>query len=82
MPQERHTVDQIVAKLRKADVELGKGKKVPEVCKLREIFEQTYSRKTTFSFSKKKLFLRESRQHRKGVGVRRGHWGMGEGVFY
>jgi len=34
MPQKRHTVDQIVAKLRKADVELGKGKKVPEICKL------------------------------------------------
>lgn len=34
MPQKRHTVDQIVAKLRKADVELGKGKKVSEVCKL------------------------------------------------
>jgi hypothetical protein len=28
MPQKRHTVDQIVAKLRKADVELGKGKTV------------------------------------------------------
>ena len=42
MPQKRHTVDQIVAKLRKADVELGKGKKVPEVCKLLEITEQTY----------------------------------------
>ena len=26
MPQKRDTVDQIVAKLRKADVELGKGK--------------------------------------------------------
>ena len=26
MPQKRHTVDQIVAKLRKADVKLGKGK--------------------------------------------------------
>ena len=26
MPQKRHTVDQIVAKLRKGDVELGKGK--------------------------------------------------------
>ena len=53
MPQKRHTVDQIVAKLRKADVELGKGKKVPEVCKLLEITEQTYYLKTTFSFSKK-----------------------------
>ena len=44
MPQKRHTVDQIVAKLRKADVELGKGKKVPEVCKLLGITEQTYYR--------------------------------------
>ena len=41
MPQKRHTVDQIVAKLRKADVELGKGKKVPEICKLLAITEQT-----------------------------------------
>ena len=44
MPQKRHTVDQIVSKLRKADVELGKGKKVPEVCKLLEVTEQTYHR--------------------------------------
>jgi putative transposase len=53
MPQKRHTVDQIVAKLRKADVELGKGKKVPEVCKLLEITEQTYYLKTNFNLSKK-----------------------------
>jgi putative transposase len=44
MAQKRHGVDQIVAKLRKADVELGKGKKVPEVCKLISITEQTYYR--------------------------------------
>jgi putative transposase len=44
MSQKRHSVDQIVAKLRKADVELGKGKKVPEVCKLISITEQTYYR--------------------------------------
>ena len=44
MPQKRHAVDQIVAKLRKADVELGKGKKVPEICKLLEVTEQTYYR--------------------------------------
>ena len=30
--------------MRKADVELGKGKKVPEVCKLLEVTEQTYYR--------------------------------------
>ncbi len=44
MKQNRHTVDQIIAKLRRADVELGKGKKVPEVCRLLEISEHTYYR--------------------------------------
>jgi len=44
MPQKRHTVDPIVAKLRKSDVELGKGKKVPEICKLLQVTEQTYYR--------------------------------------
>ena len=44
MAQKRHSVDQIISKLRRADVELGKGKKVPEVCKLIEIKEQTYCR--------------------------------------
>jgi transposase-like protein len=37
-------VDQIIAKLRRADVELGKGKKVPEICRLLEVTEQTYYR--------------------------------------
>ena len=44
MKQKRHSVDQIVSQLRKADVELGKGKKVPEVCKELEVIEQTYYR--------------------------------------
>ena len=44
MKQKCHSVDQIVSKLRKADVELGKGKKVPEVCKELEVTEQTYYR--------------------------------------
>lgn len=44
MPQKRHSVDQIISKLRRADVELGKRKKVPEVCKLIEVTEQTYYR--------------------------------------
>ena len=44
MAQKRHSVDQIISKLRKADVELGKGKKVPEVCKQIGITEQTYYR--------------------------------------
>ena len=44
MKQKRHSVDQIISKLRKADVELGKGKKVPEVCSELEVAEQTYYR--------------------------------------
>ena len=44
MPQKRHAVDQIVAKLRKADVKRGRGKKGPEICKLQEVTEQTYCR--------------------------------------
>jgi transposase len=40
----RHSAEQIVAKLRQADVDLGKGLKVPEVCKALGIREQTYYR--------------------------------------
>ena len=40
----RHSAEQIVAKLRQADVALGKGMKVPEVCKQLGISEQTYYR--------------------------------------
>ncbi|MDG2221975.1 MAG: transposase [Rubripirellula sp.] len=34
-------MDQVVAKLRKADVEFGKGKKVPKICKLLGVTEHT-----------------------------------------
>ena len=44
MAQKRHRVDQIISNLRRADVELGKGKKFSEVCKLIGIAEQTYYR--------------------------------------
>ena len=40
----RHTVDQIITKLRRADVLLGQGVKVPEICKQLEIKVQTYYR--------------------------------------
>jgi len=36
--------EQIVAKLRQADVELGKGVSVPEVCRAIEVSQQTYYR--------------------------------------
>jgi hypothetical protein len=42
MSQKRRTTDQIIAKLRRADVELGKGKTVPDACKVPGISEQTY----------------------------------------
>lgn len=42
--KKRHSSEQIVAKLRQADLELGKGLKVPEVCRLLEVSEQTYYR--------------------------------------
>ena len=42
--KKRYTDEQIVTKLRAADVELGKGRTVAEVCKLIEVNEQTYYR--------------------------------------
>jgi transposase-like protein len=42
--KKRHSAEQIVALLRQADVALGKGEKVPEVCKQLGISEQTYYR--------------------------------------
>ena len=44
MKQKRHTVDQIIPMLRRADVLLGKGTKVPEVCKQLGVTQQTYYR--------------------------------------
>ena len=44
MKSKRHTTEQIIGKLRRADIELGKGRKVPDVCKLLSITEQTYYR--------------------------------------
>jgi transposase-like protein len=42
--KKKHSPEQIVAKLREADVALGKGLRVPEVCKQLGISEQTYYR--------------------------------------
>ena len=42
--KKRHSAEQVVAKLRQADVGLGKGMRVPEVCKQLGISEQTYYR--------------------------------------
>lgn len=44
MKRTRHTPEQIVRKLREADVELAKGTSVPEICKALGVSEQTYYR--------------------------------------
>jgi len=42
--KKRHSAEQIVVTLRQADIGLGKGLRVPEVCKDLGISEQTYYR--------------------------------------
>jgi transposase-like protein len=42
--KKRHSAEQIVGLLRQADVDLGKGVKVPEVCRKLGITQQTYYR--------------------------------------
>ena len=44
MPQKRYSVEQIIQKLREAEVMLAKGRTVGQVCKQLEISEQTYYR--------------------------------------
>ncbi len=44
MSRKQHTVEQIITKLREAEVELSKGSKTPQVCRQLEISEQTYYR--------------------------------------
>ena len=42
--QKRYSGPQIVAKLRQADVLIGQGKTIPQLCKDLEISQQTYYR--------------------------------------
>jgi len=44
MSRKRHSAEEIVGKLRQADVELGRGKSVTEVCRLLGVTEPTYYR--------------------------------------
>ena len=44
MPRKRYTSEQIISKLREAEVELARGKKVPQVCGQLGVTEQTYYR--------------------------------------
>jgi transposase-like protein len=44
MAKKRHTAEQIIAKLREAEVLLAKGTKMPQVCRKLGVTEQTYYR--------------------------------------
>jgi transposase len=44
MARRRYTVDQIISKLREAEVELANGMKIPEVTRKLGIANQTYYR--------------------------------------
>jgi len=44
MVRKRFTTEQIIHKLREAEVELAKGKRIPEACKKIGVTDQTYYR--------------------------------------
>ena len=44
MARKRYTAEQIITKLREAEVELAKGQTTPQVCKKLAVSEQTYYR--------------------------------------
>jgi len=44
MPRKKRSAEEIIGKLREAEVLLAQGKTVPEVCRILEISEQTYYR--------------------------------------
>ncbi len=44
MAKKRHTAEQVISKLREAEVFLAKGIKMPQVCRKLGVTEQTYYR--------------------------------------
>ncbi len=44
MPSKKHKPEEIIGKLREAEVELSRGKQVPEMCRKLGVAEQTYYR--------------------------------------
>ena len=63
--KKRHSAEQIVANLRQADVDLGKGLTVPDVCKPSGISEQTYCRWRTKSGGMDPLMAKQLREMEK-----------------
>ncbi len=44
MPRKRFTAEQIISKLREAEIRLGQGETLPDVCRTLTISEQTFYR--------------------------------------
>ena len=44
MPRKRFTSEQIIGKLREAEVRLGQGESLPDVCRVLAVSEQTFYR--------------------------------------
>ena len=48
MPRKRFTSEQIIGKLREAEVRLGQGELLPDVCRALAVSEQTFYRRKEF----------------------------------
>ena len=44
MPRKKHSAEEIIRKLREAEVLLAQGKQLPEVCRILCVSQQTYFR--------------------------------------
>ena len=44
MKRKKHTPEEIIRKMREAEIQLGSGVTIPEMCRKLEISEQTYHR--------------------------------------
>lgn len=70
--KKRHSAEQIVLLLREADVELGKGEKVPEVCRKLGITQQTYYRwRTKYGSMEPKLAKQLQELQKEGARLKR-----------
>jgi len=61
MPRLRHTVEQILAKLREAEVALCRGQSAGQTCRALSITEQTYYRGATNPAGSKAIRLNASK---------------------
>jgi transposase-like protein len=60
--RKKHTPEQVIAKLREADVALSQGSTIAEVCKRLEVSEQTYHRWRTQFGGMKALDMKQLKE--------------------